>query len=168
MYAMSAAHTTLPMPSMVRVTNLENGRSVVVRVNDRGPFAKSRLIDLSYAAAKSLGYTDQGTARVRVQSLDAAHNAPAPSPTPRPVTARTYPAGTVFLQLGAFSTESRANELRQSLVSDYPSIKVHPASRNGMPLYRVRIGPVPNVDDIENLILSLQQHGFTDAIVVVE
>jgi len=75
MHALSAAHKTLPMPTLVRVTNLENGRSVVVRVNDRGPFVKNRLIDLSYSAAQSLGYTDKGTARVRVQTLNR------PSPT---------------------------------------------------------------------------------------
>ncbi|MDQ6972283.1 MAG: septal ring lytic transglycosylase RlpA family protein, partial [Mariprofundaceae bacterium] len=70
MHAMSAAHKTLPLPTLVRVTNLENGRSIVVRVNDRGPFVKSRLIDLSYAGAKALAYDKQGTTRVRVQTLD--------------------------------------------------------------------------------------------------
>lgn len=69
MYAASAAHTTMPLPSYARVTNLENGRSIVVRVNDRGPFLHNRVIDLSYAAAKSLGYVDEGTARVRVERL---------------------------------------------------------------------------------------------------
>jgi len=70
MHALSAAHKTLPLPTLARVTNLENGRSIVVRVNDRGPFVKDRIIDLSYAAASALGYDQQGTARVRVQALD--------------------------------------------------------------------------------------------------
>ncbi len=70
MYSMSAAHKTLPLPSYVRVTNLENSRSVVVRVNDRGPFHGNRLIDLSWAAAKKLGYQDKGTARVRIEGID--------------------------------------------------------------------------------------------------
>lgn len=69
MYAMSAAHTTMPLPSYARVTNLENGKSIIVRVNDRGPFLHSRIIDLSYAAAKALGYVDKGTAKVRVERL---------------------------------------------------------------------------------------------------
>lgn len=69
MYAISAAHTTLPLPTQVRVTNLENGRWTVLRVNDRGPFVKDRLIDLSYAAAKELGYAEKGTTRVRVEVL---------------------------------------------------------------------------------------------------
>jgi len=72
MHAMTAAHTTLPIPSVVRVTNLENGKAIEVRVNDRGPFVKSRLIDLSYAAAKALGYRKQGTTRVRVQVIHSA------------------------------------------------------------------------------------------------
>jgi len=72
MHAMTAAHTTLPIPSVVRVTNLENGKAIVVRVNDRGPFVKSRLIDLSYAAANALGYSQQGTTRVRVQTIHSA------------------------------------------------------------------------------------------------
>ena len=69
MYAASAAHTTMPLPSSARVTNLENGKSIVVRVNDRGPFLHNRVIDLSYAAAKSLGYVEKGTARVRIERL---------------------------------------------------------------------------------------------------
>lgn len=69
MYAASAAHTTMPLPSYARVTNLENGKSIVVRVNDRGPFLHNRVIDLSYAAAKSLGYVEKGTARVRIERL---------------------------------------------------------------------------------------------------
>src|SRR3546814_2356839 len=69
MYAMTAAHPTLQLPSVVRVTNLENGRSVVVRVNDRGPFSNSRIIDMSYAAAEELGFARQGTTRVRVDVM---------------------------------------------------------------------------------------------------
>ena len=76
MYAFTAAHKTLPLPSFVRVTNLDNGKSVVVRVNDRGPFHKGRIIDLSYAAAVKLGYRDRGTARVRVEALSADDDAP--------------------------------------------------------------------------------------------
>ena len=70
MYGMTAAHKTLPLPSYVRVTNLTNSRSVIVRVNDRGPFHGNRLIDLSWAAAKKLGYHDKGTARVRIEGID--------------------------------------------------------------------------------------------------
>jgi len=73
MYAMTAAHPTLPIPSYVRVTSLENGRSVVVRVNDRGPFLHGRIIDLSYAAAGKLGYADKGSARVKIEQIVPGH-----------------------------------------------------------------------------------------------
>jgi rare lipoprotein A len=72
LYGMTAAHKTLPLPSYVRVTNLDNGKSVIVRVNDRGPFYSDRVIDLSFAAAKKLGYAEVGTARVRVEGIDPA------------------------------------------------------------------------------------------------
>lgn len=96
MHAMSAASPTLPLPTLVRVTNLENGRQVVVRVNDRGPFVKHRLIDMSYAAAKALGYARKGTARVRVQALAGLQDGPVlannrPRPTVTPVH-RSMPA----------------------------------------------------------------------------
>ena len=87
MYAYSAAHKTLPLPSFARVTNLDNGKSVVVRVNDRGPFHEGRVIDLSYAAAVKLGITQRGTGRVEVRALtpDGASLAAAPAPVPAPV-----------------------------------------------------------------------------------
>lgn len=92
MYAVSAAHPTLPLPSFVRVTNLQNGRSIVVRINDRGPFARGRIIDLSYRAAQLLGYVKQGTARVRVSAVGSSKPV-APRPTqvaykPRPPATR--------------------------------------------------------------------------------
>lgn len=107
LYGMSAAHKTLPLPSYVRVTNLDNNRSVILRVNDRGPFYSDRIIDLSYAAAKKLGYAEIGTARVRVEGIDpaqwwAARGRPAPLmlkepvvSTPPPQPALTASAGTI-------------------------------------------------------------------------
>ena len=94
LYGMSAAHKTLPLPAYVRVTNLANGRSVILRVNDRGPFYSDRIIDLSYAAAKKLGYAESGTARVRVEGIDpqqwwAARGQPAPMVLKQPRVAQT-------------------------------------------------------------------------------
>jgi len=166
MHALSAAHKTLPLPSLVRVTNLENGRSVVVRVNDRGPFVKRRLIDLSWAAANALGYAGQGTARVRVQSLDTA--------SPPPVSAQLLPkqpapslAG-MYVQLGAFAQPDNASKLKTSLSAQYPSIRVQPFIHSMQTLYRVRIGPFSDVQTIEHTVLSLQQQGYSNAVVVIE
>jgi len=178
MHAMSAAHTTLPMPSMVRVTNLDNGRSVVVRVNDRGPFVKSRIIDLSYAAAKALGYDKVGTARVRVQALEGskgnasevaqsarkiqpvAYATPSQAPTPR--------NGGMYIQLGAFSSRNNADRLMNELKISYPSVNIYTGNGGYSEIYRVRIGPFEDVKSIESNVLSLQGRGYSNAIVVIE
>ncbi|HXH72729.1 MAG TPA: septal ring lytic transglycosylase RlpA family protein [Mariprofundaceae bacterium] len=200
MHAMSAAHKTLPLPTIVRVTNLENGRSVIVRVNDRGPFVKNRLIDLSYAAANALGFADDGTARVRVQTLDVntpalpltAQQAPAapaippasptvapavPAPSPAPAIVGTAyadeapkPAGKggIYIQLGAFSSRESAERIRQNLQAQYPNTFIQSLTDGSRILFRVRIGPLESMHRIEETMLSLQGHGYTDAIVVIE
>jgi len=178
MHTMSAAHKTLPMPTMVRVTNLDNGRSVVVRVNDRGPFVKSRIIDLSYAAARSLGYDKKGTAHVRVQTLDGntstARNRPPVVPKSTQHVSNNSVAyspvsiqdGRIYVQLGAFSARSNANQLRQELVDSFPSIRIHHKSQPD--LYRVRIGPFNKVSETESIIISLQKQGYNNTVVVIE
>jgi len=158
MHAFSAAHKTLPLPTLVRVTNLDNGRSIIVRINDRGPFVKNRLIDLSYAAAQALGFADQGTAHVRVQTLDAESSSPAagqhvPSPTGQ------------FIQVGAFVSRDHARSLQRRLQPEFPSTHIRPPSGIG-DLYRVRIGPVPNNRTTEQLIRALSRRGITHTIVV--
>ncbi|ATX79888.1 rare lipoprotein A [Mariprofundus aestuarium] len=196
MYTLSAAHKTLPLPTLVRVTNLSNGRSVIVRVNDRGPFVKERLIDLSYAAANALGYMHQGTARVRVQTLDqepiieakavpapviaeaATTPAPAiieavaaPSPTPSthtPAVKTDKAVAGIFVQLGAFGSEANANRMRLSLLADYPSVSLHPKQVADQRLYRVRIGPFTNMQQIEETMITLQKNGYRQAVVVIE
>jgi len=182
MYTMSAAHKTLPLPSMVRVTNLDNGRSVIVRVNDRGPFVKSRIIDLSYAAAKALGYDTKGTAHVRVQAVNnQAIGKPtsAPTPTPSYTTRRPVPAPVnttpvsqhansgIYVQLGAFSSQYNANQLIQTLSSTYPNVHIQHVPSNPS-LYRVRIGPYQDAATSQDVLFSLQKQGYHNAIVVVE
>src|SRR5690606_24403507 len=125
MYALTAAHTILPLPSYARVTNLANGKSVVVRVNDRGPFHEDRLIDLSYAAAHRIGIVQQGSGMVEVEALipgrddapiaDAA--APTPAPTPAPVATE---GGGTFVQLGAFSSAENADAFLRKMRLDLP------------------------------------------------
>ena len=144
LYAASAAHKTLPIPTYARVTNLENQRSVVVRVNDRGPFHAERLIDLSYGAAVKLGYMERGTARVEVEVLNIAG-----------VDDRRNSDGDYrYLQLGAYGSEASAERLRAELagVVSVP-VFVSPVESNGKLLYRVRVGPVAD----NTQLLAVQQ-----------
>lgn len=138
MYALSAAHKTLPLPSYVRVTHLANGKSVVVRVNDRGPFHDGRIIDLSYAAATRIGLQG-GTGPVEVEALD-----PGAVPPPRsvdPVLAAT-PEAARYLQAGAFSDPIAAVSLREDLQRlDLASITIHSDQIDGLPVHRVVLGP---------------------------
>ncbi|MGH8130008.1 MAG: septal ring lytic transglycosylase RlpA family protein [Steroidobacteraceae bacterium] len=149
MNAMSGAHPTLPLPSWVRVTNLANGRSVVVRLNDRGPFSKNRIIDLSRAAAERLDMIRTGTARVEVRSLAAGDSAPAPPQ-----------ATAYFAQAGAFSgrenAESLAGRLRSAGIAD---VIVSEALIDGRQTFRVRVGPVASLADFDALIERLRAAG---------
>jgi len=187
MHALSAAHKTLPLPTLVRVTNLENGRSVIVRVNDRGPFVKDRLIDLSYAAAKALGYARKGTAHVRVQTLElpppskrdtlamgarlkaADHpnrvHVASPDRLSAPATAAT---GKIFIQLGAFASHDNAMHLLQQLKPSFDAIHIVAAHLGENTLYRVRIGPFADMVNIEQTVTALQRHGFDKPTVVIE
>jgi rare lipoprotein A len=152
MYEMTAAHKTLPIPCYVKVTNLENGRSVIVRVNDRGPFHGDRIIDLSYAAAKKLGYSDQGTAKVEVSVIDPSdyqnntvtspQMASAPAMLPRAEAEAVGQAGNAYLQVGAFSNQLAASDLSQRLagVTEYPVVVRQQSSPQ--PLFKVLVGPV--------------------------
>ena len=164
MHAMTAAHTTLPMPSRVRVTNLDNGRSIIVRVNDRGPFVKDRIIDLSRAAAEALGYLQQGTARVRVQTLDAkgiASAAPA-----QPHRRERLLNGDIYIQMAAFKSLKSAKELRWRLVHDYPSADISYTPNDA--LYRVRIGPLSSEQESQNIKTTLQRQGYANPMIVVQ
>lgn len=136
LYRATAAHKTLPIPSYVRVTNLENQRQVIVRVNDRGPFHADRIIDLSYAAAVKLGYMEHGTARVRVEMLDIA------GVDDR----RDNPEGVYrYVQLGAFGSRESAQRLQRDLQDRLaPPVMVSPVQSGEQVLYRVRVGPVEN------------------------
>lgn len=147
MYGMTAAHPTLPIPSYVRVTSLANGKSVVVRVNDRGPFSKNRLIDLSYVAAHKLDYLRAGSTRVRVERLDPAQYDVGGVPL----------SGGIYLQLGAFSIEEKAHKLRQKVQEtiEAPIPPVHVVLTGK--LHRVTLGPYASEADAEIDSERLQQ-----------
>jgi len=151
MYAMTAAHKTLPLPTYVEVINQENGRRAIVRVNDRGPFHEGRIIDLSYAAATRLGIAKTGTARVKIRALD-------PEEKPQEPAASRAPAGKVYVQVAAFSSEDKALSMLQKLrEANFSDSRIHVDSRQGKPLYRVRIGPLPSTDVARKLLTQLQE-----------
>ncbi|HEX7810833.1 MAG TPA: septal ring lytic transglycosylase RlpA family protein [Burkholderiales bacterium] len=153
MYGLTAAHTILPLPSYARVTNVSNGKSVVVRVNDRGPFHQDRLIDLSYAAAHRLDLIGAGSGMVEVEAIIPGTNdtalpasPPAPVPVPPPVAAES---GGMFVQLGAFAAAENADAFLRKLRIDLPwladAMQVHGV--NGM--YKVHAGPYKTRDEAE-------------------
>lgn len=165
MFQLSAAHTRLPIPSYVRVTNLDNGKSIVARVNDRGPFHPGRIVDMSYAGAVLLGYANAGTARVRVEALvperaagPAVTAAPVRPPVAEPVVDPAVSVDSVvserqlieedrgreFLQIGAFATETSARSLQERLrsMTDMDVVIHQEPAANGAALYKVRVGPL--------------------------
>jgi rare lipoprotein A len=208
MYGMTAAHKTLPLPAYVRVTNLQNGRSIVVRVNDRGPFVGNRIIDLSYTAAAKLDMLRNGTALVEVRAIDpstplpvvTASATPAPAPGTQaagaPAPAASAPAAAappvttapaavalaavapttgvpvaspptpapLFVQAGAFSDPSNAERLADKLRGgSYGKVFVRDDQIAGRRMYRVRIGPVPDVAEFDRVVAALERAGINDA-----
>lgn len=189
MYAMTAAHKTLPLPTFVRVTNLRNGRTVIVKVNDRGPFHENRIIDLSYAAAKKLGIIKDGTGLVDVKvitpgtprTLLAAAGSDVSGPVPaRPhanpddevQTAPATPLSTgprIYLQVGAFADDGNAHALQSRLENAHMRhVAIQSVNAGSRTLYKVRIGPIPTVDKVDSLAARLDHMGLDSAQVVIE
>lgn len=145
MYDMTAAHPTLPLGTWVVVTHLESGRSAVVRVNDRGPFARGRIIDLSYAAARLLGLIGPGTARVRVEVL---------SVPPGLEKGVRY-----TIQVGAFASRANAESLRQELAETFPTVYIEPFATPTQTFYRVRVSAAGRAE-AEDLANRLAAAGY--------
>lgn len=171
MYGMTAAHKTLPLPSYARVTNLANGRSVVVRINDRGPFVANRIIDLSYTAAAKLDMLREGTAWVEVRTIaPGAPEVPAETPAapaqPRPPAAPALPV--LYVQTGAFAEPANAErQLERLHAAGLARAFVMPPPE-GSQLYRVRIGPVGSVTEYDTLATRLAALGIPDARLVTD
>ncbi len=183
MFSMTAASTTLPIPTYVRVTNLQNGRSAIVKVNDRGPFHSNRIIDLSYAAASKLGYANRGTALVRVTAVttndmpkmyaanDNAKQSPAPNfyqptnlkqsktkSTPKLIVAENQP---VYLQVGAYHDRSKALSVSKKIAAlTQAEVSVKSGFRNHERIYRVHIGPLADGDQSSKVTHVLQKNGY--------
>ena len=158
-YKATAAHKSLPLPSFARVTNLENNASMIVRVNDRGPFVDDRLIDVSYGVAVRLGFAEQGTTRVRVEHIDVSG-----TDDWRAAEATTYRR----LQLGAYEQRSSAEGLAEALrdlVGSTIPVDVSEVSSDQRTIYRVRLGPVEGADSTEKLDrirTQLRDNGFPE------
>lgn len=155
MYAMTAAHKNLPIPSYARVTNLDTGKSIIVRVNDRGPFHKDRILDLSYAAATKLDILRTGTGKVKIESLDLRdkEGVQLASATP-PINDN---AGGIYLQIAAFTEIEKANALAAQLMPH----SAHPVEvRESSSLYRVHVGPFPSHNEASKFKQVLASLGF--------
>jgi rare lipoprotein A len=190
MFAMTAAHKTLPLPCYARVTNLSNGRSVVVRINDRGPFVDNRVIDLSYSAARKLDMIRNGTAFVQLEVLTPAApvitaelpvtapavaaasvgvssvppmvSPPAPaSPAPTPPVAA--PASTFFIQVGAYARPENAESVARKLRAEGIDHVITLTAAGSQSLERVRIGPIVSVQQFDALIARLLALGYPNA-----
>ncbi|MCF8197914.1 MAG: septal ring lytic transglycosylase RlpA family protein [Sulfuritalea sp.] len=171
MYGMTAAHPTLPIPSYVRVTNPANRKSVVVRVNDRGPFHDDRLIDLSWTAAHKLGYIGKGSTVVEVESILPGQElaaAPAPAATedpyekiavadPEPSLPQVENSGGHFLQLGAFGSRDNAEALRERLARELGSLAEKLVIQSAGKIFRVQLGPWLDATSAEQVGVRLRE-----------
>ncbi len=164
MHAMTAAHKTLPFGTMVEVHNLENDSTIIVRINDRGPFVRSRIIDLSFEAARRIDMIQNGTARVEIRAIgtDAAYFETRDGKSDDGI----FFTGDFTIQAGAFSDPNNAQRLKTVLGQYHPEIAITPIEKNGMTLYRVRAGRFTSLTQARNLEQELIANGFADVFVV--
>lgn len=186
MYAISAAHKTLPLPTYARVTNLENGRAIIVRINDRGPFHANRIIDLSYAAAIQLDIVTRGTGLVEVRAIDAAANAGQAKPA-GPVNNAAYenPAAgissslpvapaianrmNIYVQLGAFRYAGNAQKLRLAFSAhNLGTVSVKAFPLDAAQIYKVWLGPLNTIELADRTVAQLDRLGHRDYSIVFE
>ncbi|HEY3645249.1 MAG TPA: septal ring lytic transglycosylase RlpA family protein [Gammaproteobacteria bacterium] len=189
MYAMTAANKVVPIPCYARVTNLKNGKSVVVKINDRGPFVANRLIDLSYAAASKLDMLGNGTALVDVTAVGPGDLPPPANTVPAaasaaaavvaappgstslpamPSRAAANGAPQMFLQVGAFGSRSNAdNAVAKLAAAGVAHAFVQTVGEANRTLYKVRIGPLADVDSVDALTAKLRDLGFGDSQIVI-
>jgi rare lipoprotein A len=148
MYGMSAAHRTLPLGTVIRVTNLDNSRNITLKVNDRGPFVRGRVLELSYGAARELGFAKQGTATVRIETTE-------------PVEL----AGAFTVQAAVFAEEESAKALRERLQRKYEIVMIVPFVSNAGTFYRVRVGAYGSEVKAEHIAVKLTLDGLEPVVV---
>ena len=154
MHDHTAAHRSLPLGTVARVTNLENGRDVIVRINDRGPFVDGRIIDLSYAAAKSIGMITKGTAKVKVEVISA------------PGRASDYFIPKYTVQIGSFRDRGNAFDVKSRLDGDLDNVRIEPLNINGDTYYRVRVGRYSQKHDAEKVASKLIRYGYRGNVIL--
>jgi rare lipoprotein A len=182
-YAMTAAHKSLPLPSYARVTNLNNRKSIIVRINDRGPFHDNRVIDLSYAAATRLGIVARGTGLVEVRAIDPVKYAKRASgelgnDLQIIDVAATIPVAlndedeqklNIFVQIGAFRSQDNAERLKQQFAEfDIGELSVQQFPHEQEPIYKVWIGPLSTVEQADEAVIKLNEIGHSDHKIVFE
>lgn len=160
MYEMTAAHKTLPMDTMLLVKNLDNGKKIVVRVNDRGPFVRGRIIDLSYKAAKSLGMVIGGLAKVQIIALAESDEAGIILPT------KDLNAGEYYVQIGTFAQKINALKLQKRFADAGHTIVIDKYARSQPALYRVQVYAGKTMQDARESEKSLLNHGYADSFIV--
>ncbi|MBF0264849.1 MAG: septal ring lytic transglycosylase RlpA family protein [Gammaproteobacteria bacterium] len=170
MFAMSAAHKTLPLPTYVKVTNLSNRRSVIVKVNDRGPFHTGRIIDLSYAAAYQLDIVKTGTAKVKIEAIVVNKHSATKKVRVIKKNQTVYTKQPFYVQAGAFTSIDNAKSLQRALLAEYTyPIKIKYLKSNGKLFKRVWIGPIYNRDAAEKILNRvLDKHSSTARLILDE
>lgn len=163
MHLMTAAHKHLPLPSYVEVTNAQNGKKVVLRVNDRGPFVGDRVIDLSFAAAQALDVVQSGTASVHIRGLDDLNRA-------EDAKRLASPERPAFIQIASFAEKNNAHAYHQSLIRQgiNESLIHQTRTDNGQNVFRIQIGPIESGDEYDKSILALNKIGITKTILIRE
>ena len=169
MYALTAAHKTLPLGTYVRVNNLRNGKTLDVRINDRGPFARGRIIDLSYAAAKTLGVVGPGTAPVKITALGApAQEREATDDAASGYVPMDYYSGNFTFQVGAFAEQANARRLVSQLRQRYQNAHMTPYFDGQRTFYRVRVGRSSELEQAVAYEQTLIRDGFAETFIVAE
>jgi rare lipoprotein A len=175
MFAMTAAHKTLPLPTYVRVTHIENGRSIIVKVNDRGPFHDDRIIDLSYSAAKKLGVTATGTSEVKIVAIDPeefqqnqTYQPKLKRPSALVTKDQVLAKSKLYLQAGAFSNKQNATQLQKRLIALFTTQQIHSEFLPENNIYRIRIGPLASIADADKMSTLLMDKGILTKKITLE
>ena len=169
MHDMTAAHKTLPIPVNVHVRNLDNGRTAIVRVNDRGPFIDGRIIDLSYAAAVKLGVKVPGTANVEIRVIEKGQSRPSSVVRAVPLATPETEEPPLYIQMGSFSSLDNADNLVRELAdANESSALVTPLKTDNGLFYRVRVGPLFDIEEANAILARLKGKGFETLRIVVD